>query len=196
MDRHESSLIELGAAIEDGLFDHDQRCSAVAGKIDEWIIACGNDSDKCLNKINKKVNYHVNRLLTGQANQIDQVVTQLLTWISACLASSEWTLTGLAVKADLCDAGQSLDVIEWDQPPACDLGPEYGGTLILDCRGLADQLAPLLEVLREIRDRIGGAPLAVPGEAPETADIALAESPINYISTQNVLPDAPELVIT
>lgn len=164
MSRQESTLIDLGAAIEDGLYESDATIDRIAEQIEQWLIDAHKPQTKACEKIARKINGSINRQLTVQANGIDHVVTQLLTWISGQLATSEWTLTGIAVKAGCIQAGLSLDAVVWDQEPACSLGPEYGGTLILDCRGLGEQLAPFLEVLREIRDRMGGVAVKLPGE--------------------------------
>lgn len=168
----DSAIVDLGIAIEDGLYECDQMCFAIIDKLTNHLCEAVKDQDKAVNKIARKISGFIGRELAKQSNGIDQVATKLLAWIGGCAASNEWTLTGIAVKAGILGAGDSLDSVVWDQEPATSLGPEYGGTLVLDCRGLADQLAPLLEVLREIRDRMPALAITLPGETPELPPVA------------------------
>jgi len=174
---------DVDSGLSLALDDQEASLAPILGNIDGWIKSNLASQDKTCLKCQNKVKSCITKSQTNQANQIDSVLTKINSWINQNQLMHDWTLAGIAVKAGVIEPGQGVDDVRWDIEPAASLGPEYGGTLVLSCRELITTIEPLLEVLREIRDRMGGVPTSIPGETP-------ANAPADLVAVLN-FPDAP-----
>ena len=172
MTQDQVAQYEIAAGLEAGCAANESDLDGLVCKLADWLDDSLDNQQKVIAKVQSKLRGKITAAQTRDANALDSIFTGLVRWIDNGLSNSEWTLTGIGTKAGVVQPGQAIDQVDWQPDPGQSLGPEYGGTLVLSCRELGPALEPLLEVLREIRDRIGGAPVVVAGESPETVVVA------------------------
>jgi hypothetical protein len=121
----------------------------------------------CVEKRTKKLKAALGRTDAQAGNALDQVVTRAKSHIQQHVTTNEIVLNQLAVKGGVIQVGDSLD--DWTNPPS---EPEpvvqWGGTLVLSVREAIPHLDQLIEVLKEIRDRLPGLAFELKGEVPST----------------------------
>lgn len=140
----------------------------LAGPI-QTLIACVQSeiasNEQHLEKCRRKLKAVLGRNVAQADNSLDAVTTKVTGQCQGHVTTNEITLNQLAVKGGVIQVGDSLD--DWVNPP-CEPEPviQWGGTLVLSVREAIPHLDQLIEVLKEIRDRLPGQPVEQPGELP------------------------------
>jgi hypothetical protein len=122
---------------------------------------------------------------TVQADKVNAVQTTVLAGLESWLFNQEQLLQNLAVKGGVIQPGDTLDAA-LEASTTEGGGLTYQGSLLLEIAKLEPWLGQLIEVLREIRDRLPPSPIRTPGETPATA----AETTIGTVTvTREPEPD-------
>lgn len=148
----ELSEYDLDVGIQEACLNHEQHFCRITDTIGSWIADCIGDNARKLDKISRKLHRHISLSLTNQSNTLDGIVTRLESWLRSRIASDEWALSQVAVKAGLVEVGQTLDDVLWPNEHGVTEREVNREVIVLDCTGLSEHLSPLVEVLREIRD--------------------------------------------
>ena len=120
---------------------------------------------KAIKGLTSRVVKAIDRHVVTNDEQVDSALTTLLQGIDAWLSSQEYALTLMSSKGGLLEIGEPLAaVLAEDAAQGKQLA--YQGTLVLSIREAEGKIDELIEVLREIRDRMPGQPVQWPGETP------------------------------
>lgn len=105
------------------------------------------------------------RHTTKAVDQLDGVYTRLLQGLDAWQYDMHFLLQQLAAKGGVIKVGDPLETALIEEATRA---PEllYGGTLVLSVKEAVGHLDDLIEVLREIRDRMPPRALRLRGEPP------------------------------
>lgn len=141
---------------------------ALSGPMQALVSAVANSTtkdEKSLNKISNKVMQAADMHSTLALNSLDQSFTAINRAMEQWQFDMHFLLTQLAAKAGLTQPGEQLEsaLTTTDEQM---LSTSYGQSLILNCKMLVPFFDDLIEVLREIRDRMPPIPLHVSGEPP------------------------------
>ena len=113
---------------------------------------------KAIKGLTSRVVKAIDRHVVTNDEQVDSALTTLLQGIDAWLSSQEYALTLMSSKGGLLEIGEPLAaVLAEDAAQGKQLA--YQGTLVLSIREAEGKIDELIEVLREIRDRMPGQPV-------------------------------------
>lgn len=148
---------------------------SMAEKIIDYVSATQKKHENQINSIKSKIGKCVSKMHVKAADQIDYVWTTIQRWLSANLDQHEWELTQLGVKTGLINIGQGS--VDLDIALDIDDGtkPEYIGRLCLWIDPSTPGFSALLEVLREIRDRMPATAVALTGQIVGKGDESESE---------------------
>lgn len=163
--------IALLQEIEATLTQNDAAIQIPLTKIHQGIAELSKDNAKIITKLQGKVIKFLDRTVTSHDNELDRVQTLVLRGLQNWQNDNRLMLTQLAAKTGLTAPGDPLEAALVERvAEAPDLA--YSATLLLALREFQRPLGRLIEVLEEIRDRLPGAPVQVPGELPDNAKMA------------------------
>ena len=133
------------------------------------ILANGNQLDK----LKRKIMGYLGRVLTKSDNQLEAIYTSLLEALTDEITTNEITVQQVAAKSAAIPVGADLaDVLLAPSGEAPSSITE--GTWILDARNFGPYFSALIEVLREIRDRLPALAVDLPSEEPASEELPLA----------------------
>lgn len=159
------------AGIDETLDGHEVHLDTMAGKILCWLEEALQGQDKGVNRAKQKVSKWVNKLHGQMADRIDGIWVTVRGWADAQLQTHDWELTQLGVKACIIDIGEGPDQMIEALNEEPDPGPNYVGRLNLWVDPQQPFFVALLEVLREIRDRLPAQAVALTGQVPGKGDM-------------------------
>ena len=161
---------QLLSAIENLLAGEEDTLSIPLSKINQGIAQLVTQNEKLVTKLQGKVIKDINRHLTHQDNAIDGLSTTVLSGLQAWQDSTHLLLTQLAAKSGLTGPGDPLEQALVEQVAEA---PElaYSAALLIALREAMGRFDGLVEVLREIRDRIGGEPVRFAAEQPAVDEL-------------------------
>lgn len=123
---------------------------------------------KVISKLIDKIVRHADREQTVLGDALDAIQTTVLNGLDAYIYDQEYLLSQLAAKGGLTKAGDPLtQALLTETTQAGQLA--YQGTLVLAVKEAIPFFTQLIEVLREIRDRMPELPLRTQGETPADA---------------------------
>jgi hypothetical protein len=186
MDAQSQAAYDLINAVNDGLDENDSFTSSLVQSLQNHVTTTVAANQKTAQKIANKVSGSITKWQTQQANNLDSVATSIVNWLNGHVGNNEWQLHGLAVKGNLIGADGSLDTVVFGPDDAATTDTSVSNTLLIDMAGLTVVLSPLIEVLREIRDRMPPQSFQLPKE-PAAIDESL--SPVDTDDP----PDANEI---
>lgn len=137
-----------------------------------------------IEKAKKKLKQALGKEQAKVGNDLESSIGKLSTDLYYGLADNEAILQQLAVKGGVLKVGDPLDWLV-DGKPEPESPLKWGGQLILNMGDIKHVFVELIEVLREIRDRLGGIPVEYKGEEP-------AEEFEDVTQSTSMTPDAPE----
>lgn len=122
-------------------------------------------ASKPIKKLQDRLLKDAAKKLVATDNGIDLVTTNLLNGANVWLQEAGFLLQNLGVKGGLIQPGDPITAALAQEVAAA---PElqYMGTLVLAVKEAVPFLNQLIEVLREIRDRMPGSPVVYTGERP------------------------------
>jgi hypothetical protein len=161
--------LDIDSGLSNEMDSQEESFAGIIQGVNDWIKDSLKSQDATCAKCAKKINSYISRQSATQGNTIDALLTQILQWVDTNQVSQEWTLGQVAAKAGVINPGEGIATINWNYEPQAETCDVDRKILWLDCEKLAPCLAPLIEVLREIRDRMGYAPALIPGEPPAKA---------------------------
>lgn len=135
--------------------------------LNQSIAALTQQNSKQLVKIQNALIKSIAQDVVNDGNALDSISVALLGPIQDQLNESTFLLTQLASAAGLTDPGDPLEAALVKQV-AEEPQIAMSATLLIAIRELQPTFNDLVEVLREIRDRMPQVPVAVPGETPST----------------------------
>jgi hypothetical protein len=121
--------------------------------------------DKLIVKQNKKLKASINKQQAKTGNDIEAIISALMSQLFIGIADNESTLGQLSIKSGAINVGDSMDKVGADKPEPGS-GQQWGGVLVLSVKEAIPHIKELIEVLKEIRDRIPGFPIEYKGEVP------------------------------
>jgi hypothetical protein len=120
---------------------------------------------KIITRLQEKVIKAADRDTTRQLDQLDGVYTRVLEGLNLWQEDANFLLTQLAAKGGFTKAGEPLEAaLQKEVTEAPQLA--YAGTLVLAVKEAIPFFEQLIEVLREIRDRLPGVATDLRGEPP------------------------------
>lgn len=124
------------------------------------------DADtRCIQKLSNKLKSGLTKSQAKSGNTLESIISAIVGFLFRSLADSESNLLQLCVKCGLIKIGQTLDdVVALEDEP--EQRHDWGGTLVLSVKEAVPYFEQLIEVLREIRDRLPGQPIEYKGEVP------------------------------
>lgn len=123
---------------------------------------------KIVTRMQEKILRDAARNLTHHDNALDAVSTRVLAGLDNWQYDAQFLLTQLAAKGGFTKIGEPLEAaLEAEVLKAPELA--YVGTLVLAVKEAVPYFVQLIEVLREIRDRMPPLALHLQGEARSTA---------------------------
>jgi hypothetical protein len=130
---------------------------------------------KIITQLQQKILKAADLETTKHLDALDGVYTTVLQGLDTWQFDVNFLLTQLAAKGGFTEAGQSLEhALEKELSEAPQLA--YQGTLVLAVAEAIPYLNQLIEVLREIRDRMPPNAMRVAGEVP--AKSAMPDEPV------------------
>lgn len=125
-------------------------------------------NEKCCTRLKTKFTKFLNKAQAECGNDLSACLSHLASNLYLGIEDDDAILTQLAVKGGLLQVGQDLGTLDEEIEKVEDK-LEYGGTLVLAIKEAIPFFNELIQVLREIRDRIPGMPFVAPGETePES----------------------------
>jgi hypothetical protein len=168
----DTTIVEQTAleSLDAGTLENESRLGAVVNKCLDHVAGSTEELGKTIRSAQTKCKNHLSRATATCADGIDVVVTGMLGWLVSGTDENHFVLQQLAVKTNIVYPGEPLENMLSRHTEEGD-GVKYMGELVLSVKEVVPFAKQLLEVLREIRDRIGGFPEVVQGEQSETAVI-------------------------
>jgi hypothetical protein len=160
---------DLLAAITTLVAGNDEAVQVPMSLINQDIAAAVFANSKTLSGISNLLVKKISQAVTDNDNDIELAGTSMLQGISAEIDQNALLLNHLASAAGLLQPGDPLESALLDQTAEA---PElaYSASLLLAIKEAMPHLGAIVEVLREIRDRMHDAPAALPGQPPETGE--------------------------
>lgn len=150
-----------------------------------------NDNMVALEKIWRKLKSFLTREQTKIDNAITAIVTPVIVTIVDQTNANDWLLKQVLIRAGILLPGQEVEPGILCQPERKP-DPSFVGTMQLDVAELKGCLCDIVEVLREIRDRMQGIPHEYPGEKPaEDMPIKIIGPDVDIDRTLYDYPPAP-----
>lgn len=137
--------------------------------LNEAITAIVDKNSGIIAKMQGKLLRKIDHASTKQLDALDGVYTRLLQGLDAYQFDAHHLLEQLAVKGGFTQVGQPLETAllkEVTEAPQL----AYAGTLVLAVKEAVPYLEQLIEVLREIRDRMPPLSIRVKGETPPASE--------------------------
>lgn len=123
---------------------------------------------KIVTRLMEKILKHLDKATTKNLDALDSVYTSVLAGLDDWQFNVNFLLSQLAAKGGFTEAGEPLEAaLDKNITDAAQL--TYTGTLVLAIHELKPFLIDLIEVLREIRDRMPPQSIRVVGEKPAEA---------------------------
>jgi hypothetical protein len=141
-------------------------------RVHTWRMCLGRWLGKSLNAIEATLSSLADVIDTHLWDELDRI---------------ERVLTALAVRGGKMSPSQRLHEIDWSAAAQGD-GIEWGGKLVLDCTTIQPTLDALIEVLREIRDRLTPTAVQLPMEPA-----AIDEAAVKIAALDTFTPRGPAL---
>ena len=178
--------IALLQAIAQGQAANDAEISLVLNSLNRHVAQLSQKNGKIITGIQETVLKKINQELVDNDNTIDQVSTAILARTQEWLNDNQLLLSDLSAAAGLRQPGDPLEAALIEQ---VSVAPDiaYSATLLLALRDAMPHFGRIVEVLREIRDRMPPQPIGVVGEAP-------AEAPVEAVAGSELI--APPAVAT
>lgn len=160
-----SAEAEVLKALDDALCQTDIGIFSVIECLDRYTESIEKDCDKSVEKIIRKIVRYIDKGIVDNANRIDSVVTKIQIYLYNAIEQQGWTLSQLCVKCGWIAVGGDINIVVNQQ---CEelKGPKDGPTITLDCSMLIPIAKELVEVLREIRNRLPPLPIEEAFEDP------------------------------
>jgi hypothetical protein len=150
------SLDQLLAESEDSL-------DVPASTLNQAVSDVVTEQAKSLKRLTEKILRSADREAVKADDALNAINTGLLGGIDAWMNENHYLLSQMAAKGGLQAIGAPLETaLETATTAAPQL--EYLGTLVLAVKEAIPYFEQLIEVLREIRDRMPNTPVRVPGE--------------------------------
>lgn len=163
----QSAADQALVAIDQILSEQDDTISGPVQSLSDATFAVQEPIDGTLKKVRQKVQQAADRQTTMALDTLDSAITNILQATDTWQFDLHFMLTQLAAKAGLTQPGEQLASAVTVSAEAVP-GPTYGSTLVLSIREALPVFADLIEVLREIRDRMPPLALRVAGEPKAT----------------------------
>jgi len=165
--------VQLLDSIETLLADGTNSISLPMTAINQGIAALSATSAKTITSIQGKLIKSIQAHAVANDNDIDRFGMIILQPLQDWQSENNLLLTQLAAHAGLTQPGDSLEAaLVQEVAEAPELA--YSATLLIALRDALPYLGKLVEVLREIRDRMPGQPMRFAGEP-------LAEAPAELV---------------
>ena len=161
---------QLMGAINTLVADEEDNVALPMTAINQWIAQLSQQSSKTIVGVGNAIIKSIAAGNVSSSNDVDAVGTQLLQPLYDWQSQNDLVLTQLAAGVGLTQPGEPLESALLNQTAQA---PElaYSASLLLALREAMSHFGGLIEVLREIRDRMPPLAASVPGEAPQTGDV-------------------------
>ncbi len=186
----QSAAEQALAAIDSLLAEQDDALSGPMQALHEATYNSFTTNNQVLTKITQKITRAGDQYTTQVLNAIDSVFTTINNYMETSQFDVHFLLTQLAAKAGFTEPGQQLESALEETTEAKELS--YGPTMTLDCRGIGQWFEDLIEVLREIRDRMQPTPLHIHG-TPRAMYPSSKESPEVDTKEEEAEPEEPDI---
>lgn len=159
---------QLLQAIEEMLVGEESAIAIPLTKMNQGIAQLSEENSKLITRMQGKILKSLARHVTAEDNDLELLSTVILNGLQQWQNENHLLLTQLAAKAGFTNAGDELEAALIQQVAEA---PElaYSATLLLAIRDAFPYAERLIRVLEEIRDRMGGASVQLPGELPDNA---------------------------
>lgn len=180
---------QLLASLETLLADGENLISLPMTAINQGIAKLSVQSAKSIAQIQGKLIKSIDQFAVANDNAIDGFSLSLLKPLQDWQDENLLLLTQLAAAGGLTQPGDPLEAALLQEVAAV---PElaYSATLLIALRDFLPHFGSLVEVLREIRDRMPQPPVYVAGE-PKAIAPAIEEPEIDITDTLEELPVGP-----
>lgn len=137
--------------------------------INQAIVSLVDKNSTLIGKLQTKILRKLDHATTKNLDHLDGVYTRLLAGLDAYQFDADHLLQLLASKGSFIKAGQPLETALIEEVTKA---PEiaYAGTLVLAVKEAVPYLNLLIEVLREIRDRMPPLSIRIKGETPPASE--------------------------
>lgn len=166
-------------AIQTLLEDEEDQVALPMTQLNQYIAQLSLDSSKTITSIGNKIIKSIAMQNVANENDIDALGTAILAPLYDWQAQNNLLLTQLSAGVGLTQPGDPLESALLNQTAEA---PElaYSATLLLALREAMGRFDGLVEVLREIRDRMPGLPMSVRGETRESGPTISEPAPAQY----------------
>lgn len=165
--------LQLLGAIETLLAEGENQISLPLTAINQSIAALSVQSSKSVVSIQNRLIRSIEQHAVAQDNEIDAFGLAILKPLQDWQEENNLLLNHLAAAAGVIQPGDPLEAALVTQVAE---QPElaYSATLLIALRDVLPLFGQIVEVLREIRDRLPNAPVHVPGE-PRASAVAIED---------------------
>lgn len=177
--------------IDEALVEQDDKLILPMNTLNKATSSIFQKNTQIITKMQEKIIKAADRETTTALDHLDGVYTTVLQGLDTWQFDVNFLLTQLAAKGGFTEAGQSLEhALQKTLAEAPQLA--YQGTLVLAVKEAIPYMEQLIEVLREIRDRMPPNAMRVAGE--RAAESALPDEPIiDTDRTEWTEPNEPPL---
>lgn len=159
----ESAAEQVLRSIDELLTEQDNTMIIPMTQVSNTVKEVVEKNAKLITRMQGKILRGLNTTTTHHLDMLDGVHTRILGGLDAWQSDVHYMLTQLASKSNSIQTGQRLeDMLIHEAEKAPELA--YAGTLVLAVKEAIPYFEQLIEVLREIRDRMPGSPVSFPGE--------------------------------
>lgn len=173
-------------SIDELLCGQDDALVLPMNSLNQGVAKVFENHAKIITKMQDRLLRAADKEAVRNIDKIDGVFTRLLQGLDGWQFDAHFLLTQLAAKGGMAKVGDPLEaalIKEITEAPQL----AYAGTLVLAVKEAVPYLDQLIEVLREIRDRMPPKAIHVRGEVP-----ALAPTDEPDAETQEALPEIDE----
>lgn len=156
---------QLTDSIEQLLAENDIYMGGLLAGLESCCCNPINDCDKELNKLKKKIIKLILKLQVDFANYIDYLFTKIINILTCFNNQNQWILQQLCVQSGTIGVGGNICSILACTDPVLPVNPGCP-TVNLDFTAALGFFSDLIEVLREIRNRMPPEMVELPGEDP------------------------------
>lgn len=165
----DAALAAIYGALEDMICQGEVELAAVLQKLVVTITEEVNDLGNRLKKLHGKIVRRIDKEHVDISNQLTFMQGRIGGAIFDALNASEFTLTMLASKAGMVKPGENIDQVTIERIEHS-YGEREGVKIVLSVRELLPIWRQLIEVLKEIRDRMPWQPSEQPFELRATEE--------------------------